>query len=197
MPSKSYHDLITTLNNIEMKTLKNGVAWICGLMVFALLFSFNSHAQEAPKLNDAQIASVALTANQIDVDYAAIAQKKSNNADVLRFAKTMQDDHNAVIKMATDLAKKLGVTPQANAMTQSLLDGAQKTTKDLNSKSGKAFNKAYIDNEVAYHDAVINAVENVLIPQTKNAELKALFVQIMPTLKAHLEHAKMVQKEFK
>ncbi len=180
-----------------MKTLKNYVSMICGTLIFALLFSLNTNAQETPKLTDPEIASVAVTANQIDVDYAAIAQKKSKDAAILRFAKTMQDDHNAVIKMATDLAKKLGVTPKTNAMTQSLLDGAKKTTKELNSKSGKAFNKAYIDNEVAYHDAVIKAVENVLIPQTQNAELKALFVKIMPTLKAHLEHAKMVQKELK
>lgn len=180
-----------------MKTLQNYVASVCGMLIFALLFSFTSQAQDAPKLTDPEIASVAVTANQIDVDYAAIAQKKSKDAAILRFAKTMQDDHNAVIKMATDLAKKLGVTPETNSMTKSLLDGAQKTSKDLNSKSGKAFDKAYIDNEVAYHDAVINAVENVLIPQTQNAELKALFVQIMPTLKAHLEHAKLVQKELK
>lgn len=180
-----------------MKTLKNYVSMICGTLIFALLFPLNTNAQETPKLTDPEIASVAVTANQIDVDYAAIAQKKSKDAAILRFAKTMQDDHNAVIKMATDLAKKLGVTPKTNAMTQSLLDGAKKTTKELNSKSGKAFNKAYIDNEVAYHDAVIKAVENVLIPQTQNAELKALFVKIMPTLKAHLEHAKMVQKELK
>lgn len=180
-----------------MKTLKNYVTWICGTFIFALLFSVGADAQQTPKLTDPEIASVAVTANQIDVDYAAIAQKKSKDADIIRFAKTMQDDHNAVIKMATDLAKKLGVTPKMNAMTQSLLDGEKKMTKELNSKSGAAFNKAYIDNEVAYHEAVINAVENVLIPQTQNAELKALFVKIMPTLRAHLDHAKMVQKELK
>lgn len=67
----------------------------------------------------------------------------------------------------------------------------------LSSKSGNAINKAYIDNEVAYHKAVISTVENVLIPQAQNAELKALLVKVVPTLKAHLEHAQMLQKNFK
>ena len=64
------------------------------------------------------------------------------------------------------------------------------------SKSAKAFDKAYIDNEVAYHKAVIDAVEGLLIPQSQNAELKKLLQDVVPALKAHLAHAEMVQKMF-
>ncbi len=180
-----------------MKTLRTSALWACSLMISGLFYSNEGNAQNTPQLTDPEIASVAVTANQIDVNYALIAQNKSKNTDVLGFAKAMKDDHNAVIKMATDLAKKLGVTPKTNDVTKSLLSGEQKITKELKSKSGAAFNKAYIDNEVSYHESVINAVENVLIPQAKNQELKGLLVKVLPTLKAHLEHAKMVQQEFK
>lgn len=180
-----------------MKALKTSTMWAFSIMIFSLLFSVAGEAQKTPQLTDPEIASVAVTANQIDVNYALIAQKKSKNSAVLEFAKTMKDDHSAVIKMATDLVKKLGVTPKTNDVTKSLLSGEQKTTRELNSKSGNSFNKAYIDNEVAYHESVINAVENVLIPQAKNAELKDLLVKVLPTLKIHLEHAKMIQKELK
>jgi|SRR5690554_1605969 len=180
-----------------MKKLKNLVLSAGGVLAFSLMFASVSNAQDAPKLSDAEIASVAVTANQIDIDYAAIAAKKSTNKDVLNFAKTMQDDHKAVIDMAVKLVTKLNVTPKTNAVTQSLLDGAKKTAKMLNSKSGKAFDKAYIDNEVAYHEAVIGAVETILIPQAQNAELKGLLEKVLPALRTHLEHAKMVQKNFK
>lgn len=180
-----------------MKTFKNLASFVVALLLLGLMPASGVSAQKAPALTDPEIASIAVTANQIDVDYAAIAQKKSKNAEILRFAKTMQDDHNAVIKLATDLAHKLGVVPKMNATTQSLLDGAKKETTALHSKSGNAFNKAYINNEVAYHKAVVGTVENVLIPQTKNEELKALLVKVLPTLKTHLEHAEMVQKNFK
>ena len=69
--------------------------------------------------------------------------------------------------------------------------------RQVASKSGAAFDKAYIDNEVAYHKAVINAVENVLIPDANNADLKSLLQNVLPVLKTHLEHAEMVQKNLK
>jgi putative membrane protein len=89
--------------------------------------------------------------------------------------------------------KKLGVTPKDNKVSQQLLTDSKKTAKMLRSKSGEAFNKAYIDNEVAYHKAVISAVESLLIPETENNELKELLQNVVPALKAHLEHAIMVQ----
>ncbi|AHF14343.1 DUF4142 domain-containing protein [Niabella soli] len=179
-----------------MKTITT-LKWLSAALMSALLLPLSSFAQNAPKLTDPEIASVAVTANQIDVNYATIAQRKSKDAAVLNFAKTMKTDHLGVIAMATKLVQKLHVTPRTNAVTKSLLEGEKKTKATLNSKAGKAFNKAYIDNEVVYHEAVINAVENVLIPQAQNAELKALLTNILPALRTHLEHAKMVQKELK
>lgn len=180
-----------------MKTFKHFKSWASVLIFGLLVVSVNVFAQTKPKLSDAEIASVAVTANQIDVDYAAIASKKSHNAEVLRFAKTMHDDHLSVIKKAEALCKKLGVTPKDNAVTKSLLDGAKKTKMQLNAKSGDDFNKAYITNEVAYHKAVISTVETVLIPEAQNKELKELLESVLPVLKTHLEHAEMEAKNFK
>ncbi len=154
-------------------------------------------AQENPKLSDAEVAHVAVVANQIDIAYADIAKEKSKEADILKFAETMKNDHNAVINQASALVKKLSVTPKENSVSQKLLADAEQTKKTLRGKSGKAFNKAYIDNEVAYHQAVINAVEGLLIPEAENAELKALLQNVVPALKTHLEHAQMVQKMYK
>ncbi len=152
--------------------------------------------QTSTKLTDPEIASVAVTANQIDIEYAQIAIKKSTNADVVKFAETMAKDHQSVIDQAVALAKKLNVTPKDNATTQSFLAGAKKTKAMLNSKKGNDFNKAYIDNEVAYHKAAINEVENVLIPNATNSELKSLLQSALPLFKSHLAHAEMIQKEF-
>lgn len=167
-----------------------------GLVAFATLLSLGVMAQDPPKMTDPQIAHAAVTANQIDVNYGKIALEKSKNKDIRHFAETMIKDHEGVIKQATDLAAKLGVKPEDNAMSKSLHEGSVKETKALRALTGTAFDKAYIDNEVAYHEAVINAVKTVLIPQTQNQELKDLFIKISPVLDAHLAHAKMVQEEF-
>jgi putative membrane protein len=109
----------------------------------------------------------------------------------------MTKDHNAVIAQASDLVKKLNVTPKDNAVSQKLNNDAEQTRKMLNAKSGSEFDKAYIDNEVAYHKAVIDAVKNLLIPETENQQLKDLLTSILPALDTHLQHAEMVQKKIK
>ena len=175
--------------------MKSLTKWVVIAFVCTAILAGQSFAQQTPKLTDPEIASVAVTANQTDINYANIAKVKSKNADVLSFAKTMAADHKAVIDQAVALVTKLKVTPKDNAVSKSLVAGGEKTSKMLNAKSGDVFNRAYIDNEVAYHKAVISTVENVLIPQAQNAELKALLQKAVPTFKAHLEHAEMIQKK--
>ncbi len=179
-----------------MKTTGFTIQRTATFVALAAFLCAASPAPNAPELNDAEIAHVAVTANQIDVDYAAIAQEKSKNKEVLQFAATMAKDHIGVIEQATKLVTKLKVTPADNAMSRSLMEGATTTKKMLNGLSGAAFDKAYIDNEVSYHEAVVGAVRDVLIPQAKNAELKSLLESVLPVLETHLDHAKMVQKEF-
>jgi len=159
------------------------------------LLSLSANAQKANHLTDPEIASVAVTANQIDINYAKIAENKTKNQDILKFAETMAKDHQSVIDQAVALVTKLGVTPKDNATSKSLKAGEAKTKKMLEAKSGKAFDKAYINNEVAYHKAVIKEVKDVLIPDAQNAQLKGLLQSVLPVLQSHLSHAEMVQKE--
>lgn len=180
-----------------MKLMNEFTKIATSLVLGMALLSLPTEAQKTQKLTDPQIASIAVTANQVDIDYAKIAEKKSHNPEVLKFAQTMAKDHQAVIDQAVALVTKLSVTPQDNASSRSLKATEVKTTKMLNAKSGKAFDKAYVDNEVAYHSAVIGTVENVLIPGASNAELKSLLQSAVPLFKAHLEHAKMLQKSLK
>lgn len=168
--------------------------WAIAVVSMCLvMFLTPAYAQENSKLSDAEVASVAVVANQIDIDYAEIAKKRSKNDDVLKFAETMKNDHTAVIDQAAALVKKLGVTPKDNAVSQKLMADAKKMKTTLNSTSRKSFDKAYIDNEVAYHKSVIGAIESLLIPETENPELKELLQNVVPALKTHLEHAVMLQ----
>lgn len=169
---------------------KDTLTILCMLLLTTSIMTFG---QEAPKLIDTEIASVAVVANQIDIDYAKIALKRSKNRDIIDFANRMIEDHNAVIQQAVALVEKLGVNPKDNAVTQSLLNQSKETLKALKKVSRKDFDKAYIDNEVAYHKAVIDAVNGLLIPETNNSELKGLLEAVVPALEAHLEHAKMIQ----
>ena len=156
-----------------------------------LLLSAGGVRGQAP--NDAQIASIVVTANQVDIDAAKLAETKSHNADVKAFAQRMITDHTAVIKAGSDLLAKLNVTPQDNPTSQSLKSDGDKSLAHLRNLEGAAFDKAYMDREVAYHAQVIGALDKTLIPSTTNPEFKALLIKTRPTFVAHLEEAKRIQ----
>lgn len=142
---------------------------------------------------DPQIAAIVVTANQVDIDAGKLAKSKAGSKDVKDFAQLMITDHSAVNKSATELVTKLHVTPEPNATSQSLQQGGDQNIAALKKLHGAAFDKAYIDHEVTYHQAVLDAVDKTLIPSAKNEELKALLVKVRPAFVAHLEHAKKLQ----
>ena len=149
------------------------------------------------KLTDPQIAHIAYTAGQIDIEAAKQALAKSKNKDVRAFAENMVRDHSAVNKQALALVKKLKVTPEDNPTSQSLSKQAKAERAKLATLKGAAFDKAYVDNEVAYHKTVDNALESQLIPSASNAELKSLLQTGLKIFQGHEQHAEMVDNELK
>lgn len=161
------------------------------------LIATGALAENAAKPTDPQIAHIAYTAGEIDIAAAKQALNKTHTKAVVAFAETMERDHAAVNKMALDLVKKLKVTPQDNATSQSLVQGATKTRDELSKLSGAAFDKAYAENEVAYHKTVNGALETVLIPDAQNAELKSLLETGLKLFKEHQTHAEHLASELK
>lgn len=143
--------------------------------------------------SDAQIAAIVVTANQVDIDAGTLAKTKAHAKEVREFAQRMITDHTGVNKSATELVEKLHVTPETNPTSQSLQQGGDQNLSTLRKLKGAAFDKAYVDHEVAYHEAVLSAVDKTLIPSAHNAELKALLVKVRPAFVAHLDHAKQIQ----
>ncbi len=149
------------------------------------------------KLTDLQIAHIAYTAGQIDIAAAKQALKKSKNKDVRAFAKDMERDHTAVNKQALALVTKLKVKPEDNATSQALTKQADAKRAELAKLSGAAFDKAYVDNEVAYHKTVDGALETQLIPSASNGELKSLLQTGLKIFQGHEQHAQHVASELK
>jgi putative membrane protein len=168
----------------------------------ALTFAASgAYAQAAPSRangpNDAQIAHIAYTAGVLDVAAGKQALAKSHDKAVRDFAQEMVRDHTAVNDQALALVKKLGVTPQDNPTSQGLSKDAAAKLAACAKLSGRAFDKAYVDNEVAYHKTVNGALAAVLIPDARNAELKSLLqtgLKLFTEHQVHAEHLAMSLK---
>jgi putative membrane protein len=162
--------------------------------LLAMGLATSAHAA-AP--NDAQIAAIVVAANTVDINAGKQAESKTSNKDVRAFAERMVADHTGVNQQAVALVKKLNVTPEANDTSKTLTQDGAATLARLKGMSGKAFDKAYVDNEVSYHQTVLAALDKTLIPSASNSELKGLLVKVRPAFVAHLEHAKHIQAQLK
>lgn len=163
----------------------------------ALALSCAIVAAEDAKPNDAQIAHIAYTAGQIDIEAAELALQKSKNNEVRDFAENMMRDHKAVNDQALALAKKLNVTPQDNDTSKALVERADAKQADLKRLSGAPFDKAYAANEVAYHKTVDSALETILIPDASNQELKDFLTEGLKIFQGHEQHAEHVAQSLK
>ncbi len=154
-------------------------------------------AQGNGKPTDPQIADIAYTAGQIDIEQAIEALKKTHNKAVRSFAEEMIRDHLAVNKKVLALLDKLKVEPETNDTSKSMYRDASSKREELGGLSGTAFDKAYAENEVAYHEAVNGALESTLIPAAKNGELKSLLQSGLKLFKEHQKHAEKLVDELK
>ena len=152
-------------------------------------------APVAAALSDPEIAHVAVTANAIDSSLAHLALERAESDEVRDFAQRMINDHGAVNRQAVELAGRLGVTPAANGVSEELQRGASAASAELGALSGAAFDRAYMDREVAYHQAVLDALDGMLIPGAANAELRGLLEQVRPAIEAHLALARELQRK--
>ena len=155
------------------------------------------HGAEHGKPTDPQIAHIAYTAGQIDIRAADLALKKTQNNAVKMFADEMVRDHTAVNQKALALLDKLKVKPEDNDTSKSLAGAAAKKRQELSKLSGAAFDKAYAQNEVAYHQTVNGALETTLIPSAKNGELKNLLETGLKLFQEHQKHAEHLVSELK
>jgi putative membrane protein len=149
------------------------------------------YAEQGP--TDPQIAAIVVTANQVDIDAGKLAVSRTKSKDVSKFAQQMVTDHGGVNKQATALVTKLKVKPEPNDTSRSLQKGGDENLAKLKKLNGAEFDKAYVEHEVAYHQAVLDAIDKTLVPSASNAELKDLLVKVRPAFVAHLDHARHLQ----
>lgn len=150
-------------------------------------------APAAPTVTDPQIAAIVVAANNADIEAGRVAASKSSNAKVKEFAQRMITDHGGVNKSAVELVTKLGVTPEENPASQQQKAAGEQNIASLQGKTGAEFDRAYMAYEVTYHENLLKAIDETLLPSVQNAELKALLDQTRPAVVSHLEHARTLQ----
>lgn len=171
--------------------MKNSIIFAAALLFPAFAIA---QAESQGFLTDAQIAHVTVTANKADIENGKLAKNKASTNEVRSYAARMVKEHTNLDHQSKTLATKLSITPQENLVSKELEADTKATIDKLTNLSGKEFDGSYIDSEVKLHQKVIEVVDHKLVPNAKNAELKAMLVKIRPILVSHLEHAQKIQE---
>lgn len=174
-------------------SIRAALASILSLALLIVAAPGAAHAQEG--ITDADIAAIVVAANQADIDNGELAVEKASDERVKAFGRQMIEAHTAVNEAAGELVSELGVTPTPNDVSRSIAEGQAAARERLDDLDGAEFDREYIANEVAYHEAVIEAVDSTLIPSAQNAQLKQTLKDVRPSFVAHLEQARSIQEE--
>jgi putative membrane protein len=144
------------------------------------------------QLNDANIAALLDEANAADSADGQLASTKGTAASVKDFGRQMMRDHHSLRKQGQDLAKKLNLTPQPPA-NDTLPATAKKMHDSLSAMAkGAAWDKAYIDHEVAVHQFVQSLLQTAQ-GAAQDTSLKALITKAQPNIQGHLAKAQDIQ----
>jgi putative membrane protein len=134
------------------------------LAIALLIPTLGVAANYKANLNDAQIAAIAVAANQVDIAAGKAAESKLSNSEVKAFT-----------------------------LSKSLKSDGEKNLERLNKLEGKPFDKTYISQEIVFHKQVLDVLDNKLLPSASNEELKSLLVKVRAAVASHLDHAEKIQ----
>lgn len=147
----------------------------------------------APTVTDGNVVAIVLAANNTDLSYARLVPSRSSNADVKAFAARMTTDHTLLNARVNEIASRSGITPEDHPASLDFRDHSAQRRDVLRELAGAPFDSTYIANEIQYHQELLSALDDLLIPHTRNAELREFVTNLKPAVSAHLAHAERVR----
>lgn len=144
-------------------------------------------------LDDPTIVAIFDAANTADIETGRLAAERGASKEVRDFGAMLVGDHTKVRQLGRDLAARLKVTPTPPVPDQGSKDHAAAMTR-LRALEGAEFDRVFLRHEVAFHKTVIDAIDSTLLPAVRNAELRALVVQVAPAFQAHMIAARNLEK---
>lgn len=166
------------------------LAPLTALVLVAGLTAFQPSraAQAGGKLDDPTIVAIFDAANTFDIETGSLAARRGHSKAVREFGKMLVRDHRNVRTQGRELAASLKVTP-TRPRDFALLKAHAAAMTSLRKARGRSFDRAFLQHEVDYHNAVIDAVTKTLLPAIQNAQVKDLVTKVAPAFVAHRDAA--------
>jgi putative membrane protein len=151
----------------------------------------------AEKLTNDKIIKVAHVANEGEMEQAALAVRRGSDPRVRAFANQMLTDHKMADMKGERVASTDSLKPTDSATSDLLRRNAHKTMEELSQLRGNDLDRAYISAQVEEHSAVLQLIDDRLIPQATDQNVKNVLQEIRPAVARHLEQALTLQTQLK
>jgi putative membrane protein len=141
-------------------------------------------------LPQSDIAGIVMAANEGEIQQGNAASQRASSAAVRSFAQMMVADHTNALNEGRDVFGRVGVTPGENETSRRLRNDSQRTVTNLNTYSGAAFDRAYVQTQVNLHQWLLDTLDSTLIPSASSTEVRALLQKQRGSVATHLDHAR-------
>ena len=173
------------------------VSIAAAIVFFAAAWPMTTFAQTAAqKLDDPTIVAIFDAASTYDIETGSIAVTKGHSKAVRDFAAMLVRDHRSVRAQDRNLARSLKVTPMP-PHSFALAKAHTAAMASLRKAHGQNFDRVFLQQEVDFHNAVLDAVTTTLLPAIQNAQLKDLVTKVAPAFVAHRDRAQNLLNEIK
>lgn len=179
---------------MAVRSLRIAVAAIVSVTALAACGRVHEEGKPEPP-NDGNIAAMFLAANNTDISYAhvALTPGRTKTKAILGFAQRMVEDHSGLNQAMTELLANTGIVPEDNIVSLNFRDESAAKRDTLRERNDAVFDSTYIANEVRYHTKLLVVIDSVLLPATRNRDLKSFLTGVRPAVANHLDHAQRVQ----
>jgi putative membrane protein len=149
---------------------------------------------EVGMLSDSEILQVAVTANEGEAAEGKEAVKRAQAEVVHDFAQEMVNDHTAAAAAATSLGDTSGLGLSPSAASRALDAQAEAALSALDAATDEEFDRVYMESQVAAHEEVLGLLDDTLIVQAKNSDLRELLMSMKDTVQMHLSEARDIEQ---
>ena len=143
-----------------------------------------------PGIGDERVANVIHAAHNGEIQTGQMAAQRAADPRVRAFAQRMADEHTVSDQMLTAVQNPVAVT---DSMAELLQRNAQHTRASLDTYEGLAFDRAYIDNQVAIHTWLLTNLDGTLIPSARTPAMRGLLDELRIAIADHLRTAQELQ----
>lgn len=163
--------------------------------LFTLVGSLAFASDNKPlKPTEGQISAILTTANEGEIKAAQLAEKKGVDKEVKDFAAMMIKEHEKNLEDAKALSKKNNIKPDpSSSLVADLKKASASQEAELNKQKGPEFDRTYINQQVAVHTTLLDDLNNKLIPNAQNSDLKNHLENTKSHVEAHLVRARNIQ----